>query len=553
MSIVNVRQIETKLKKTYKKRIDMSDVSTFAPADQESMFNSRALAVFALESLTGETISGACVTDGFDDNGIDVIYCDSRASKIWVCQSKWIRSGTGEPATADTLKFLKGVEHLLEYRFTKFNKRTQKIKKTVKAILDNAEATINLVMAYTGNQFGTHNQELIDDFLSVQNDVSEVAVFHKMDLKELHKFLLSGVRGKAVTAVIRLAEYGMIENPLTAYYGYIASSDIHQLWHQHGTQLFIENLREYMGDTDVNEGIQHTLLNAPAHLFYRNNGITIIAKSIKKTLAGGSDRKAGEFVCEEMSVINGAQTVGCIGAVRPDQVGSLDTAKLLCRLIEYGEDDGTVAVELTRACNTQNSVQAKDFVSLLEDQKRIAAEMALDKKQYLFRSGVDTPSDKSQECTIEEATIALACRNADVNLTVIAKTKVSRLWNDQKVYPRIFNSNVSAALVWNSVEFMRVVDDEVAKLVEADDDLTAPVAVHGNRFILHLMFRVFDKELRKQESLNKNTLRATVRKILKLTSKLIQDTYPKAAMYSLFKNLTKTKFLSEKVILQVSR
>jgi hypothetical protein len=44
-----------------------------------------------------------------------------------------------------------------------------------------------------------------------------------------------------------------------------------------------------------------------------DNGITIIASQITKTMAGGGGTDFGTFHCENISVVNGAQTVGTIG------------------------------------------------------------------------------------------------------------------------------------------------------------------------------------------------------------------------------------------------
>lgn len=36
-------------------------------------------------------------TDGYDDNGLDVVHYDARERRLYLIQSKWMHSGTGEP------------------------------------------------------------------------------------------------------------------------------------------------------------------------------------------------------------------------------------------------------------------------------------------------------------------------------------------------------------------------------------------------------------------------------------------------------------------------
>ncbi len=72
-----------------------------------------------------------------------------------------------------------------------------------------------------------------------------------------------------------------------AYYGQMKLSDIAELA-KYGKPLWHKNIRYYKGDTEVNEGMEATLLNNPERFWYFNNGITILCRKLNKTPLNGS-------------------------------------------------------------------------------------------------------------------------------------------------------------------------------------------------------------------------------------------------------------------------
>lgn len=86
MSIIHVRQIEAKLKSLFTNLIDLSDYAGKPEIQQDSAFLTRALAAFAILVAADTTPDQAalCITDGFQDNGIDAVYFDSREKILFV-------------------------------------------------------------------------------------------------------------------------------------------------------------------------------------------------------------------------------------------------------------------------------------------------------------------------------------------------------------------------------------------------------------------------------------------------------------------------------------
>jgi hypothetical protein len=189
--------------------------------------------------------------------------------------------------------------------------------------------------------------------------------------------VLSGIAEPKIDLEARVEHWGQLTEPYLAYYGTMATNDISQWYTEHGDQLFAKNIRKSLGLTEVNLALVETLLDHPQHFWYFNNGITILCESIEKTGRYGSSSKIGEFRINGASVVNGAQTVaGIYEAVRrnpQDAPGGWVWVRFIS-LQNCPEGFGT---EITKATNTQNQVDSRDFVALDPTQARIREDFAL--------------------------------------------------------------------------------------------------------------------------------------------------------------------------------
>jgi len=54
-----------------------------------------------------------------------------------------------------------------------------------------------------------------------------------------------------------------------------------------GDRLFARNIRGFLGDTAINDGMQTTLQRELSTFWYFNNGITIVCNTARKTAEKG--------------------------------------------------------------------------------------------------------------------------------------------------------------------------------------------------------------------------------------------------------------------------
>jgi hypothetical protein len=228
---------------------------------------------------------------------------------------------------------------------------------------------------------------------------------------------------------------------------------------------------------------------------------------------------------------------------------AVSKARVAVRFISLENCPEDFAAEVTRATNTQNRIENRDFVALDPEQERLKNELLLENhKIYTFKTGEPDPSP-DQGCSVVDATIALACAARDPMLAVQAKREIGRLWVDIKKppYTRIFNPSVTALKLWRVVQVMRAVEQVLKDEQRGREGRSRGVAVHGNRLILHLVFRSLPVDEFNDAEFGFDTMISRVSpksiEVLNRLAQLIEDYYPTSYLASLFKNVTKCKTL----------
>jgi hypothetical protein len=140
--------------------------------------------------------------------------------------------------------------------------------------------------------------------------------------------------------------------------------------------LYEKNVRKFLGNKKkVNKGIEQTIERYPERFGLYNNGITIVAESVKPT---GNN----ELTLKNPFIVNGCQTTRSIWSVLQRQLNSgggspteshikwqakLSEAVVITKIVVVGNEGEELLTETTRYTNSQNAVSEKDFIALEKD------------------------------------------------------------------------------------------------------------------------------------------------------------------------------------------
>lgn len=539
MAEIQHSQIKAKLLEIVAPLVDQAGIIGKTDADKEVHILSRSTAAAALKIVAEIEYDAACaaIVDGGKDNGIDAIYYDSQSKTLFLVQSKWSNSHTSSIASGEVLKFLQGIQDLVSLKRVRFNEKIQKRWNVIEDAL-NRLTSVRLIVAYPGSgRIDQDIQDKIDEFVKSQNDTSELFFFSSITQRELFQHFVHEAAPPQIDLSIRLTHYGLVESPLKAVYGQVSAVDVAGWYKNYGNNLFAGNIRNFLGSSEVNAAISTTLTSDAEHFWFYNNGITIIAESLKRQAIGGNDRSIGVFDCAKVTIVNGAQTVGTIGRSLTGDNSSF----LQARIIEVSDPESLLGKKITKASNTQNKIDARNFVALDPEQERIRTELLIEKVAYEYREG------EPLESTVDgfdflEAVTTLACASDEMSFVALSKGYVGGLYVDITTtpYKALFNPSTLSRRLWSLVQLSRRIDKTIRTNADASPTQRG-IVVHGNRFISHCIFRRIGKssDLDASDIIKDEVVEDAVMRVLSGVSKIIDKDYADAYLAPLFKNVKK--------------
>lgn len=556
MARPQVNHIKQALDNLFTDKIDLTNIKSTNPDDIKKQFYSRALAAYSLHILASVPVQDAAnsITDSFDDNGIDAVYYDESQNTLYLVQSKMIDEGNGEPDTGEMNKFSNGITDLIEEKYERFNTKIQNKLPLIKDAFNDSQVKLNLVLAYTGKGFSVHNQRIIEDLTSFLNDSTDWAYFTDFNLKTAHDSLNTVLAGKPIESEITLSNWGTIDEPYTAYYGQISAFSLATLWKNHRKKLFTENIRNFIGLSDINTGILKTIENEPEKFIYFNNGVTILCDSINPIPAKTIGKTTGMFECKGLTIINGAQTVGSLGIALDKFPDKLEKSKVFVRLIPLEHSPENFGNRITVASNTQNKIEKRDFVTLDSEQKRIRTELLLTNINYHYKRTDEVIPYDENNCTLEEGTVAIACSMPTTTYAVTAKREIGRLWDDitKAPYKELFNEELKVHKLWRCIKIYRAVSKYLNELKATKTGRERGICTYGNYFILNAVINEIPVELLMNptadfDSYYNTNLQTLIQERTNRTFEVTETNYPSALIHQLFRNYTKCTDLKSKM------
>lgn len=490
VSLVHLQMIQGVVTKRFASLVDMTGAKG-STEDIDRQALTRSLAAYAILSETGadDAVCAGAVTDGFDDNGMDAIYYDEATARLYVVQAKWLSKEGSTIEVGDFDKFLDGVNDLFHLEFTKCNTKVQGKAAQVQAAMRDSNTRIVLVVAYPSTaDISPHVRTRLDKFLAAQNDVSEVVEFKLYNQGVLYQSVSIQTDGKPVNLHVKLLNANKIGDPYQAFYGQIQCADLVDWWKQYRGKLFSSNIRKFLGPSEVNSDIKRSVVDGPHTFWYLNNGVTALCTKISKKPIGGPTPEVMELDCENLTIVNGAQTVGSLVEASHLAPQKIQNARVSLRLISLQDCPPGFGELVTVATNNQNKIEPRDFASLDAQQARLHRELATFDYHYRYKRDSEVkPTFKG--CDFEDAAVALACA-ASLDLAVAAKSNVSSLWADTKrpPYTVIFDDKTAPHSVMRCVEVLREVEKRIDIMSRGKKERDKLALIHGNRFILAEVF-----------------------------------------------------------------
>lgn len=299
--------------------------------------------------------------DGSNDLGADLIHRDD--GRVYIYQSKYKKSVTREEVET----FQRVLERL---RSKNFKKNKQLLDQLGDIDWDTDTFILKFICLGKIENAALQQTDLPVVYPPEPADLPERVTIEYLDEARLDEELRTAQSSTAgIPGEITLVAHGkrnsrsqIIELPFTEFPSVVlvvSAKEIVAMYRRAKNTLFTLNIRNYIGSTATNSNIIKTALEQPKSLYYFNNGISCLARSLEVSHSEGSVTTTG------IQVINGAQTVRALH--RAAGQGTLsDEAFVLVRITEVSQGYGgenKFGTEITKYNNTQNVIKISDFRS----------------------------------------------------------------------------------------------------------------------------------------------------------------------------------------------
>lgn len=211
----------------------------------------------------------------------------------------------------------------------------------------------------------TRTEGLITDFVSTLKEMNifdvdgvEVQMVGASALQRYYRAATSAVEVKfPFSENVVMPQNDSVEE---AYIGYVPAEQLLKLvasYDENGNivdinkSVLFDNIRDFDEDSEINQSVIETLERGEGKDFaFRNNGITVVAKSIHRT--------SNDFKIEDFQIVNGCQTSNIIFHAR----NHIADVSVPLRLI--GSKDDNFVNSIIVGTNRQNTVREEQFWAL---------------------------------------------------------------------------------------------------------------------------------------------------------------------------------------------
>jgi hypothetical protein len=333
----------------------------------------------------------ASLKGGARDKGIDAVYVDHDSRVVFILQGKYHQKAN--PPTekrSDVIALGDLGRVLLSDEAKAFNALLQNAETTVRDELERARTLIqkrgyglNLQFVTTGKVSKTHREEAIQRIDNWEN--ASYHVFSGNDLSRLMQDYIEGAAPPVPT--IMLPVYGEQlfncfddHTKISSWVFSMVGSDLGNLYNSVGLRLFARNIRGFLGNTDINRGMESTIKKEPEYFWYFNNGVTIVCDEAKQI----TERGHKHLRVLNAQIINGQQTTRILSKHKSSR------ATILVKVIAVPRDSDSAHIHynhlissIVSATNWQNAISQSDLKSNDVEQVRLERELKKLGYQYL--------------------------------------------------------------------------------------------------------------------------------------------------------------------------
>ena len=239
-----------------------------------------------------------------------------------------------------------------------------------------------------------------------------------------------------------------------AYVTAISGKWLRELYLEKGEDLFSGNPRNYLGmgkrKNNINQGIITTVETDNDNFWAYNNGITALVNNYHP------NDETNEIIINGITIINGAQTTGAIGAAKTIENDFFIPARfIIC-------NDPKIIEKIINNNNKQNEILPSDLRSNDKQQERLRRDF--NKYPALFYSGGRRDDKVVRNKEVFDPYLVAQTLKAYHGDCVLAYNGKKILWDDDKEYNNVFIDQLTVEHIIYVYSLSRAIDEYKIRL-----------------------------------------------------------------------------------------
>lgn len=375
------------------------------------------------------------ITDGANDGGIDFVYYDDENDKIILGQSKYRGSVSPEDVITELNKMSNTVQNFIDKNTGTYN---PSVRNQLQNALDRLpeENTGNIEYCiFAATQI---NSELIQRKISSQHSsysIDMISLYQEEDIVErvneaLQKIKLVKEQSVSIDKAKNYLEYGSKNSE--GIIVNLSSKSLISMFNKYADEgLFDLNIRKYINNRTVDEGIRHTLANDRQNFWFLNNGLIVACKDY---YVDGNTVKLFDF-----SIVNGGQTTNIIGKFKGNNE---EEFFIPCKIIKEKDGKGSENFynRIAEATNSQKPILPRDLKSNSPEMRKLKRWLKKNDIELEIKRG-DSSSLKSPRYKIRNDELGQFILSFVFQKPGTSRSGKKRIFDNGDLYNQIFRVN----------------------------------------------------------------------------------------------------------------
>lgn len=418
------------------------------------------------------------LTDVANDGGIDAIFNDpnSEGNDMIIVQSKYYESTplTGQDIVGELYKITETIKLIDNFKVSNLNAKVVSAYRNAKSQMEDS-GVIRIVF------FTSYSPKNKRERTKLEKSNTEIFKTYELEMNfrsDIEAQIETVDNGKLCVDYDKLEldskdNYLRYEDSVIVN---ISAQSLQSLQNRRRNGLLGMNLRYYVRQKMVDDGIQQTIAHEPENFWYKNNGIIIVCEDFQMD---GKVLKLYNF-----SIVNGGQTT--------NRIGRLDIENdffLQCKVVKT---KGTNANERDRfthniaeASNSQKPIKKADLKSNTPEQLRLRERLHKYHVYYITKKGDRAPrqyAEPYQSATLEQVgKLGLA---AILQMPGSSRSNSQRMYQDEYYYS-ILGQDAKAGVIADTLKISYYYDMFIKTGIKNkgyDEKTVLPMMKNGKTF-----------------------------------------------------------------------